>query len=74
MLEEQPLDLSVRVVTTTDFAAEDSSTEENNIINQDSCSEDSDDSCSVHRRKPGTKPYKKNLIKRYREFLCSFKK
>lgn len=43
------------------------------------CSEDSDDSCSDNHkdgmrtriRPPGTKPYKKNLIRRYRESLSA---
>ena len=47
---------------------------------RNTCSEDSDDSCSDNNHKdagstrsrsrpPGTKPYKKNLMRRYREFF-----
>ena len=95
MLEEQPLDLSVRV------ADEGSRDEEPDIVKKEpeefaeaalrlrglngsveypdredrTCSEDSDDSCSDNKdgagrsraRPPGTKPYKKNLMRRYRK-------
>jgi hypothetical protein len=108
MLEDQPLDLSIRVgdyaeVTREDkgeapehrerkdlpvddygnaatmlrlrgcFAASDYTQEREDRT----CSEDSDDSCSDNNQKdggtrsrsrpPGTKPYKKNLMRRYRE-------
>ena len=109
MLEDQPLDLSVRV---GDYA--ELTKEENLLVDQEcdrdrkdsmdeygnaalrlrglvstssvdysqdredrTCSEDSDDSCSDNNQKdgirsrsrpPGTKPYKKNLMRRYREF------
>lgn len=134
MLEDQPLDLSVRVGDYAEVAASNSRDEENNReedidesseqgsrresledygnaatalrlrglvaaavaaassyataaahdYSQDredrTCSEDSDDSCSDTNRKdpatgrprarpPGTKPYKKNLMRRYRELL-----
>lgn len=54
-----------------------SSTEEREVDDR-TCSEDSDDSsCShgklkdgkIRTRPPGTKPYKKNLIRRYRESM-----
>jgi len=111
MLEDQPLDLSVRVgdyaeVTREDkgeqehrerkdlpvddygnaatmlrlrgcFAASDYTQEREDRT----CSEDSDDSCSDNNQKdggtrsrsrpPGTKPYKKNLMRRYRESRCA---
>lgn len=115
MLEDQPLDLSVRVgdyaeLTREDrdeqdqrerkdlpvddygneaaalrlrgcFAASDYSQEREDRT----CSEDSDDSCSDNQqtkdggggstrsrsRPPGTKPYKKNLMRRYRESIMN---
>lgn len=110
MLEDQPLDLSVRVGDYAEFAREDnehdqrerkdlpvddygnaaaalrlrgcfvggSTTSEYTHEREDrTCSEDSDDSCCDNTQKddgtrsrsrpPGTKPYKKNLIKRYCE-------
>ncbi|XP_033226898.1 ecdysone-induced protein 74EF isoform X5 [Belonocnema kinseyi] len=103
MLEEQPLDLSVRVGDYAEFTKEENLLEQENdrdrkdsideygnatlrlrglvstssVYSQDredrTCSEDSDDSCSDNQkdgvrsrsRPPGTKPYKKNLIRRY---------
>lgn len=111
MLEEQPLDLSVRVGDYVEFTKEenllldqendrdrkDSIDEYGNaalrlrglvstssVYSQDredrTCSEDSDDSCSDNQkdgirsrsRPPGTKPYKKNLMRRYRESFSLF--
>lgn len=110
MLEDQPLDLSVRVGDYAEFSREDdlldrdpethqlhrrelddygngtlrlrdlvtiSSSAEYSHTEDRTCSEDSDDSCSDNNQKdggrsrtrpPGTKPYKKNLMRRYREF------
>lgn len=123
MLEEQPLDLSVRVGDYPELSREDisidrdtrdinelknqkqqnnrkdiddygntttrlrelvttSSVEYGQIDDLRTYSEDSDDSCSDNNHKdgmrnrirpPGTKPYKKNLMRRYREFK-KFKK
>lgn len=112
MLEDQPLDLSVRVGDyAEDLAREDrddgpdqrerkdlsvddygnraaaaalrlrgcfaAASEYGQEREDRTCSEDSDDSCSDNNQKnggarsrsrpPGTKPYKKNLIKRYRK-------
>lgn len=114
MLEDQPLDLSVRVGDYAELAREDSNeqdqrerkdlpvddygnaaaalrlrgcfvgasaTSEYTQEREDrTCSEDSDDSCSDNNQKdesgtrsrsrpPGTKPYKKNLMRRYRESI-----
>ncbi|XP_015126943.1 ecdysone-induced protein 74EF isoform X2 [Diachasma alloeum] len=100
MLEDQPLDLSVRVGDYAELSREDNSTEreegrkdeeytsaerrlrelvttssvEYSQVEDRTCSEDSDDSCSDNNHKdggrsrgrpPGTKPYKKNLMRRY---------
>lgn len=107
MLEDQPLDLSVRVGDYAEFSREENdqdqdrkepiddygnaaaalrlrgcfvattSTEYSQEREDRTCSEDSDDSCSDNNQKdgstrsrsrpPGTKPYKKNLMRRYRE-------
>lgn len=112
MLEDQPLDLSVRVGDYAEFAREENdhdqdqdqdrrkepiddygnaaaalrlrgcfvsgtSAEYSHDREDRTCSEDSDDSCSDNNQKdpttrsrsrpPGTKPYKKNLMRRYRE-------
>lgn len=109
MLEDQPLDLSVRVGDYAEFSREENdqdhdrkepiddygnaaaalrlrgcfvaatSTEYSQEREDRTCSEDSDDSCSDNNQKdgttrsrsrpPGTKPYKKNLMRRYRESL-----
>lgn len=114
MLEDQPLDLSVRVGDYAELSREDSNeqdqrerkdlpvddygnaaaalrlrgcfvgagaTSEYTQEREDrTCSEDSDDSCSDNNQKdeggtrsrsrpPGTKPYKKNLMRRYRESI-----
>lgn len=116
MLEDQPLDLSVRVGDYAELAREDNVNEQEQRERKDNlpvddygnaaaalrlrgcfvgasatseytqeredrtCSEDSDDSCSDNNQKdeggtrsrsrpPGTKPYKKNLMRRYRESL-----
>ncbi|CAD1473721.1 unnamed protein product, partial [Heterotrigona itama] len=111
MLEDQPLDLSVRVGDYAEFSREENdqdqdrkepiddygnaaaalrlrgcfvattSTEYSQEREDRTCSEDSDDSCSDNNQKdgstrsrsrpPGTKPYKKNLMRRYREFYHS---
>lgn len=117
MLEDQPLDLSVRVGDyAEDLAKEErddrpdqrerkdlsvddygnraaaaalrlrgcfaaASSEYGQEREDRTCSEDSDDSCSDNNQKnggarsrsrpPGTKPYKKNLIKRYRKSLAT---
>lgn len=109
MLEDQPLDLSVRVGDYAEVTREDKDEQEHHRDRKDlpiddygnaaavlrlrgcfaasdytqeredrTCSEDSDDSCSDNNQKdggtrsrsrpPGTKPYKKNLMRRYREF------
>ncbi|XP_043515714.1 ETS-like protein pointed isoform X3 [Frieseomelitta varia] len=105
MLEDQPLDLSVRVGDYAEFSREENdqdqdrkepiddygnaaaalrlrgcfvattSTEYSQEREDRTCSEDSDDSCSDNNQKdgstrsrsrpPGTKPYKKNLMRRY---------
>ncbi|XP_033321597.1 ecdysone-induced protein E74 isoform X3 [Megalopta genalis] len=107
MLEDQPLDLSVRVGDYAEFSRDEneheqeqerkepiddygnaaaalrlrgcfvaaSSGEYANEREDRTCSEDSDDSCSDNNQKdgttrsrsrpPGTKPYKKNLMRRY---------
>ncbi|KMQ97255.1 ecdysteroid-regulated protein e74, partial [Lasius niger] len=106
MLEDQPLDLSVRVGDYAELAREDRDDGPDQRERKDqlavddygnraaaaslrlrecfeygqeredrTCSEDSDDSCSDNNQKnggarsrsrpPGTKPYKKNLMKRY---------
>lgn len=89
MLEEQPLDLSVRVADYAELSRDgpeddkkDSpelreavlTLEEYHDREDRTCSEDSDDSCSDNkdaaprtRARPGTKPYKKNLMRRYRK-------
>ena len=110
MLEDQPLDLSVRVGDYAEFSKDDnllgelehehdrdrkdsideygntalrlrglvstSSVDYSQEREDRTCSEDSDDSCSDNNQKdgtrsrsrpPGTKPYKKNLMRRYRE-------
>lgn len=110
MLEDQPLDLSVRVGDYAELAREDkdeqdqrerkdlpaddygneaaalrlrgcfAASEYSQEREDRTCSEDSDDSCSDNNqqtkdgggtrsrsRPPGTKPYKKNLMRRYRE-------
>lgn len=107
MLEDQPLDLSVRVGDFAEYAREEEDRERevegqhrdrkeiedcDNAgirlrelssgeyqVEDRTCSEDSDDSCSDNHHKesgagsrsrtrpPGTKPYKKNLMRRYRE-------
>lgn len=114
MLEDQPLDLSVRVGDYAELTREDKDQEQDQRERKDlpvddygneaaalrlrgcfattseygqeredrTCSEDSDDSCSDNNqqtkdgggggtrsrsRPPGTKPYKKNLMRRYRE-------
>lgn len=112
MLEDQPLDLSVRVGDYAELAREDRDDGQDQRERKDlsaddygnraaaaalrlrgcfaeseygqeqerddrTCSEDSDDSCSDNNQKnggarsrsrpPGTKPYKKNLMKRYRK-------
>lgn len=112
MLEDQPLDLSVRVGDYAELAREDRDDGQDQRDRKDlsaddygnraaaaalrlrgcfavaeseygqeredrTCSEDSDDSCSDNNQKnggarsrsrpPGTKPYKKNLMKRYRK-------
>lgn len=112
MLEDQPLDLSVRVGDYAEFSREENdqdqdrkepiddygnaaaalrlrgcfvattSTEYSQEREDRTCSEDSDDSCSDNNQKdgstrsrsrpPGTKPYKKNLMRRYREFKRCF--
>lgn len=116
MLEDQPLDLSVRVGDYAEFSREEndqdqeqdqdrkepiddygnaaaalrlrgcfvaaSSTEYSQEREDRTCSEDSDDSCSDNNQKdgttrsrsrpPGTKPYKKNLMRRYRESRSVF--
>lgn len=117
MLEDQPLDLSVRVGDYAELTREDGKDErEDQRERKDlpvddygnaaaalrlrgcfvgvsgapeytqeredrTCSEDSDDSCSDNNQKdggtrsrsrpPGTKPYKKNLMRRYRESIHS---
>lgn len=134
MLEDQPLDLSVRVGDYAEFARNDDTNNHDERIDyenrehdeeqetirrknliqdftsstevaaarlrglitassttgeylqcedRNTCSEDSDDSCSDNNQKdggarsrsrpPGTKPYKKNLMRRYREFFITFK-
>ncbi|OAD61827.1 hypothetical protein WN48_08920 [Eufriesea mexicana] len=108
MLEDQPLDLSVRVGDYAEFSSREendqdqdrkepiddygnaaaalrlrgcfvaaTSTEYSQEREDRTCSEDSDDSCSDNNQKdgstrsrsrpPGTKPYKKNLMRRYRK-------
>lgn len=120
MLEDQPLDLSVRVGDYAEFTREDkdeqdqrerkdlpiddygneaaalrlrgcfATTSEYSQEREDrTCSEDSDDSCSDNNqqtkdgsgggtrsrsRPPGTKPYKKNLMRRYRESVTIYNK
>ena len=111
MLEDQPLDLSVRVGEYAEFGREENdqdqdrkepiddygnaaaalrlrgcfvaatSTDYSQEREDRTCSEDSDDSCSDNNQKdattrsrsrpPGTKPYKKNLMRRYRESQTS---
>ncbi|KAK0081552.1 hypothetical protein PV325_011948 [Microctonus aethiopoides] len=71
--------LRIRDLVTTTTTS--SSSIEYSQIEDRTCSEDSDDSCSdsnqkdgtrIRTRPPGTKPYKKNLMRRYRElFLFS---
>lgn len=120
MLEDQPLDLSVRVGDYAELTREDkdeqdqrerkdlpvddygneaaalrlrgcfATTSEYGQEREDrTCSEDSDDSCSDNNqqtkdgggggsarsrsRPPGTKPYKKNLMRRYRESVTTSK-
>lgn len=91
MLEDQPLDLSVKIEPKVESLVldDDSSSggeelshhhlhhhrgHQERIIStstaDDSLGEDSDDSSCGERRPPGTKPYKKNLIRRYRK--CPF--
>lgn len=98
MLEEQPLDLSVRdypeskdgedaeqEMARKEASGEASGYESSRLAASEygneredrTCSEDSDDSCSdqkdaglrIRGRAPGTKPYKKNLMRRYRKSL-----
>lgn len=103
MLEDQPLDLSVRVGDYAELRDDNdrngderkdiedysnaalrlrelvtTSSIEYSQVEDRTCSEDSDDSCSDNNRKdggrcrgrpPGTKPYKKNLMRRYCEWL-----
>lgn len=117
MLEDQPLDLSVRVGDYAELTREEkdedqrerkdlpvndygneaaalrlrgcfATTSEYSQEREDrTCSEDSDDSCSDNNqqtkdgsggvrsrsRPPGTKPYKKNLMRRYRESIATSK-
>jgi hypothetical protein len=119
MLEEQPLDLSVRVGDYAELPRRNKDVDEESVSQSSSeqelerpnsrlaalvtttattttasflvkeerdpddrsCSEDSDDSSSSHEHKdgrprsrpPGTKPYKKNLIRRYCELLLAIK-
>lgn len=93
MLEEQPLDLTVRGAEPGPAEPQSASRKPSRCAVAEeadepdpyerTCSEDSDDSSDAPVRKrlqarcrpPGTKPYKKNLIKRYRKctiFLCYF--